>query len=205
MPLYGVLGLFVLFFVLLGVLRIFRGKRRSKEDEERQRMIDEGIKLGHLTKEGLPACIICGGTASESAPVTGLSWMDRVPLLNRLFALPPRYVIVNANERGFEYCKIHKDVAQAKLEEFHGLLRAERAHFNAKQAEKVARMDGGGLFRQVQEYHRGVVEYLNETREDTDRVRHLLPAASQSDRAVVSTLSTSLHEPNDPLDFDDVS
>jgi hypothetical protein len=180
-----------------------RRKDKKKEEERKQQMIEEGIKLGHLTKDGYPTCIVCGAQAGECSPVTGLSWMDKVPLLNRLFALPPRYVIVDAFGRGYEFCKIHKDVATAKLEEFHGLLRAERGRFNALQAEQVARMDGGGLVLEVQKYHKSVVSYLQETISDTNKVRHLLPAASQSDHTAVSTLSSKLDD--DPLNFSDVS
>lgn len=200
-PLLGILGLFGLVLIVLMLLRLIRSKDRKKLEEERQKMVEEGIRLGHLTKEGYAACVICGARATENASLTGLSWMDRLPLLNRLFALPPRYVIVDAEGRGFEYCKIHKDVAVAQLEEFHGLLRAERAHFNAKQAEKVAKMDGGGLQLKVRQHYNDVVEHLRGTIDKSyEQVRPMLPPATQSDLAVVS-IYTSTPKEDDPLEL----
>jgi hypothetical protein len=203
-PLLGILALVGVAILLGTILKFFRRKGKTKEEEERAKLIEEGIACGHLTKDGLAACVICGGTATENAPMTGLSWLDNLSPLSRLFALPPRYVVMDAEGRGYEYCKIHKDVAGAKLEQFHGLLRAERGQFNAMQAEKVAKMDGGGLQVGVQRYHNEVVEHLTATLEDTDRVRHLLPVSAQSDHTAVSTLS-STPKPEDPLDFSDVS
>lgn len=201
--LLGTLAAIGLIIIIFTVLKLARRKGKKEAEEERARMIEEGIKLGHLTKDGYAACVICGTRATENAPITGLSWMDTLPLLNRLFALPPRYVIIDAEGRGFEYCKIHKDVAVAKLEEFHGLLRAERAHFNAKQAEKVAKTDGGGLQLSVRQHYNEVVEHLKSTLEkDYEQVRHLLPAASQSEHTAVSILSSTPVE-DDPLDFSD--
>ncbi len=206
-PLLGILGLVGLILLVTTLVKFARGsKKRETEETERKRMIEEGIKLGHLTKEGHAACVICGARATENSPITGLSWLDQISFLSRLFALPPRYVIIDTEGRGFEYCKIHKDVAVSVLEEFHGLLRAERAHFNAEQAKKVAKMDGGGVHLKVRNHHTEVVEHLTATIDDTDKVRHLLPAASQSDHAAaVSTLSSTPAE-EDPLDgFSDVS
>jgi len=204
-PLLGILGLIGVLIFLVTIVRFARGRAaRDDEEVERQRLIDEGIKLGHLTKEGHAACVICGTRATENAPLTGLSWLDGISFLSRLFALPPRYIIIDSEGRGFEYCKIHKDVAVAQLEQFHGLLRAERATFNAEQAKKVAHMDGGGIHLKVRQHHNEVVAHLTSTFDDTNKVRHLLPAASQSDHTAVSTLS-SVPKEDDPLSFEDVS
>ena len=204
--LLGVLGLVGLLILIFTIVRFARGKKgRTKEEEKRAMMVEEGIKLGHLTKEGLAACVICGDRAVENAPITGLGWLDGISILSRLFALPPRYIIVDAAGRGFEYCKIHKDVAVAQLEEFHGLLRAERAHFNAGQAKKVAEMDGGGVQVKVRTHYNEVIRHLKETIDgDHVSMRHLLPQASQSDHTAVSTLSSTPVE-DDPLDFGDAS
>lgn len=202
--LLGIIGLVGVLLLLFTIIRFARGRKsRVVIENERKKMIEEGIKLGHLTKDGIAACIICGGAATENAPMTGLSWLDNLSFLSRLFALPPRYVVIDSDGRGYEYCKIHKDVSAAKLEQFHGMLRAERGQFNASQAEKVAKMDGGGLQLSVQQYHNEVVAHLTATIDDTDKVRHLLPA-SQSDHTAVSTLVTAPVD-KDPLDFSDVS
>jgi hypothetical protein len=205
-PLLGILGLIGVFVLILTIIRFARGrKHREEAEEERARMIEEGIKLGHLTKEGHAACVICGHRATENAPQTGQSWLDGISFLSRLFGLPPRYIIVDAEGRGYEYCKIHKDVAVAQLEQFHGLLRAERAAFNAEQAGKVAKMDGGGVQLKVRQHYNEVVDHLKMTLDkDYEQVRHLLPVASQSDHTAVSTLSSTPKE-DDPLDFSDVS
>jgi hypothetical protein len=205
LPMLAAMALIGLFLIIFFVLKLLRRKGQKKEEDARDKMVEEGIKLGHLTKDGHAACVICGHRASENAPVTGLSVLDSISFLSRLFALPPRYIIVDAEGRGFEYCKIHKDVAVAQLEEFQGLLRAERAHFNAEQAKKVARMDGGGVQVNVRKHYNEVIAHLQEVAEgDYDNVRHLLPAASQSDHTAVSTLSSTPAE-EDPLDFPDVS
>lgn len=204
-PLLGVAAAIGVILILLTILKFARRRGHQKEEVERQQMVEEGIKLGHLTKEGFAACVICGARAIENAPQTGQSWLDGISFLSRLFGLPPRYIIIDAEGRGFEYCKIHKDVAVAQLEQFHGLLRAERAAFNADQAGKVAKMDGGGIQVSVRQHYNDVVKHLKETlSKDYDQVRHLLPVASQSDHTAVSTMISTPKE-DDPLDFSDVS
>jgi hypothetical protein len=150
-------GLSIIFIV---VWRI-RNRRSDEEEKVRQAsLVEEGIRSGALTADGARACIVCGAQATEYSPMSAASWMDQLPLLNRLFSLPPRYVIVDDLAGDFRVCRLHKSVAVKKLEEFHALLRAERARFNAAQAEKVAQMDGGGLFQIVEDQHRTAVRSL---------------------------------------------
>lgn len=203
-PLLGISVAIGLILIVLTLLKLVRRKSRREDEEERQKMVEEGIKLGHLTKDGFAACVICGTRATENAPQTGHSWLDGISFLSRLFGLPPRYIIIDAEGRGFEYCKVHKDVAVAQLEQFHGLLRAERAAFNAEQAGKVAKMDGGGVQLKVRQHYNEVIDQFKMTDKDYEQMKHLLPVASQSDHTAVSTLS-SMPKEDDPLDFSDVS
>lgn len=167
------------------IIVLWKLRNRRADEEERIRhaaAVEEGIRSGALTAQGHPACIVCGLVATEYAPASGASWMDRLPLLNRLFSLPPRYVIVDEIARDLCLCRLHKAVAVKKLEEFHALLRAERARFNAGQAEKVAQMDGGGLFQIVEDQHRESVRSLRSVANTTPVPR--LPARREEEPSV---------------------
>ncbi len=175
------------------IVVVWKLRNRRADEEERARraaLIEEGIRTGALTAQGVPACIVCGGAASEYAPMSAASWMDKLPLLNRLFSLPPRYVIVDDLARDLCLCRLHKAVAVKKLEEFHALLRAERARFNAGQAEKVAQMDGGGLFQIVDEQHRSAERSLR-TASVTPMPRLPMPRAGEQDEASVTLVTAS--------------
>lgn len=195
---FGIIGFFVVGALILAfsVIRSRRSRKEQKlEEEQREKKVQEGIDQGVLAKNPLTdevycRCIVCGGKAVESTPTSGVSWMDKLPLLNRLFSLPPRYTIVNELGEGFTYCKIHKEVAVKKLEQFHAALRAERSQFNAQQADKVAQMDGGGLHQIVLEQHKAGMELLEQRKEKLGEVP-MLPTAAPSTKRVLSTMSTS--------------
>lgn len=202
--LYGLLGFFGLgvLFLVLFLLRARRARVREElEKGERDRKIAEGIARGDLardpvTDEVYSCCIICGGKASTFAPISGVSWMDKLPLLNRLFSLPPRYTIEDNQSDAFQYCKIHKEVAVKKLEQFHAALRAERSQFNAVQADKVAHMDAGGLHQLVIEQHKEALEALELRRERMGAVP-MLPPAAPSTKRIVSTMNSSSDDDDD--------
>lgn len=200
-PVFGILG-FALVGALVLLLAVLRARRSRKEQEreelERAKKEEEGIALGVLARDPVsgevyPRCVICGGKAVSRAPVSGVSWMDQLPLLNRLFSLPPRYTIVDNEDDGPQYCKIHKGVAIKKLEQFHAALRAERSQFNANQADKVAQMDAGGLHQILLEQHQGAVELLEQRKEKLASMP-ALPPASPSTKRIVSTMTTSSSE-----------
>lgn len=161
-PILGVVAFFVLVIGAFVLARTMSGRRAEAATEakrERDKHVQEGIEQGVLAKDPVtgeiyPRCAVCGEKAVFFAPISGVSWMDNLPLLNRLHSLAPRYVIVDNEDAGLQLCKIHKQVATKKLEEFHALLRAERAKFNSVQEDKVAQMDGGALTRALQEHHR---------------------------------------------------
>jgi hypothetical protein len=145
-------------FIVVWMYRV-----RKKDEEEAsyvQRALEEGVRTGELTEDGLRACVVCGAAATSFFPISASSWMDRLPLLNRLFSLPPRYVIVDDLARGTCLCRAHKEYSVKKLEEFHAMLRAERAQFNAAQADKVSQMDTGGLQQCLNEHHIGTKRML---------------------------------------------
>lgn len=206
---FGLIGFAVIgaCIIALTAFRSIRARKRLKaEEEEREAKVQEGIDRGELardpvTGEVYPRCIVCGGKATTQAPISGQSWMDKLPLLNRLFGLPPRYTIIDNVEGGFEYCKIHKDVAVKKLEQFHAALRAQRSEFNAQQADKVAQMDAGGLHQLVLEQHKEALEVLEDRKEKMGSVP-MLPPAAPSTKQVISRMTTSSGEEDDDDDDD---
>lgn len=201
---FGLIGFFVVGFGILIFALIASRKRRKAaqaEEAEHERKVQEGIERGDLARDPITGevysrCIICGGKASAFSPTSGVSWMDKLPLLNRLFSLPPRYTIVDNAEGHLQYCKIHKEVAVKKLEQFHAALRAERSQFNAQQADKVAQMDAGGLHQIVLEQHQVGMELLEQRKERLGEVP-LLPTPAPSTKQVLSRMTTSSDEGDD--------
>jgi hypothetical protein len=180
------LGLLIISFAVWR----WRSMRLSAEERtSQQAMIDRGIRDGVLTPGGNRACIVCGSAATAYMPVSAASWMDNLPLLNRLFSLPPRYVIEDDTTEDVCLCRSHKEYSVKKLEEFHAMLRAERASFNARQADKVAQMDGGALILLVREQHRDAVRAMKSD------IKTPLPQLVQMNRRdeqpVVTLVSTS--------------
>jgi len=172
-PLIGALGVLTLLLVSLVGYRLRRGvtARRSVEQDAEQRAEEEQIERGvaegllgrdAISGEAFPRCKICGGRAVTLGPCTSVSRLDRLPMLNTLFSLPPRYVIEDAPALTYTYCAVHKAVAVKKLEQFHAGLRADRAEFFASQADQVAMMDGGGIERSVKKQYADVAERLGD-------------------------------------------
>lgn len=198
-PVVGIVALFIGVMAILIIRSIRSRKIAEQEKKENELKAEEGIAAGVLAKDPITGevyskCIVCGGRATTYAPISGASWMDKLPLLNRLFGLPPRYTIVDDVENAFQYCKIHKEVAVKKLEQFHAALRAERSRFNADQADKVAHMDAGGLHQIVSEQHREAIEMLERRRE---RVASVPMLAAPATKQVLSTMVTSQEEDED--------
>lgn len=162
-PIMGILVFSGLCILVLAIWRYRSQKHEAVEQERAQAAVEAGIASGALTADGMHrACKICGGIATDYFPVSAASWMDNLPLLNRLFSLPPRYVIIDDMSRDLCLCRSHKQVAVKKLEEFHALLRAERARFNSGQADKVSQMDTGGLEQVVREQYRAAARALEQ-------------------------------------------
>jgi hypothetical protein len=202
---FGLIGFFIvgaLILVLVAIRSVRTRRRLRAEEEDRDKKIQEGIDQGVLAKNPLTdevyaRCVVCGLKATTFAPTSGVSWMDNLPLLNRLFSLPPRYTIVDAEDDHFLFCKIHKDVAVKKLEQFHAALRAERSQFNAQQADKVAQMDAGGLHQVLLEQHKEAMEHLEQRKEKMGSVPMLPPPAKPSTKQVISRMTTSSGEDED--------
>ena len=104
-------------------------------------------------------------------------------------------MIVDDVAGDLQLCAIHKAVAVKKLEEFHALLRAERARFNSAQADKVAQMDGGGCIRMVLEQHQEALRRVRTS--DGTPIPRLSHRAS--DDAVMTLVTASL-PPGEPKD-----
>lgn len=150
--------------------------------------ISRGSSRKHITREDIEhmaVCVICGRQAEEYAPISGVSWMDKLPLLNRLHSLSPRYTIEDNREGDLCLCKLHKKGAVRMLEQFHAGLRFDRAQFNAEQEGQVIRMDGGSLFQKMTEQHK---QHIKVTREILDTPR---PMLQQQNSEVIATIMAS--------------
>jgi len=182
------LGAFIAAVAAIGLYNLKSRKQRQQAQLDAQDRQDELVRMGLLTSEGYPACIVCGVTASKYMPVSGVSWMDNLPLLNRLFSLPPRYVIVDNVQGDLCLCRAHHSVATKKLEEFHAVLRAERARFNSSQEERVAAIDGGELMKIVMEQHSVQLDTLKTRTSDSPTVSRLVERTEEEiiDTTVVS-------------------
>jgi len=194
-PILAIVFFLGLAIIALAVWRWRMGKVDQEETARLAELRDAAIRRGSLTSDGRPACLVCGAAATSYVPMSAASWMDRLPLLNRLFSLPPRYVIVDDVAGDLQLCAIHKAVAVKKLEEFHALLRAERARFNSAQADKVAQMDGGGCIRMVLEQHQEALRRVRTS--DGTPIPRLSHRAS--DDAVMTLVTASL-PPGEPED-----
>lgn len=154
------LGCFIL--SIAGIV-VWQRRHRAKDLTNQEALdvqLNELVRAGVRTPSGAFACIVCGVTATEYMPISGVSWMDKLPLLNRLYSLAPRYIIEDNVHGDMCLCRLHKQVAVRRLEKFHAMLRAERAEFNAQHEEKVASMDGGELVRVVMSHHHNHLKLL---------------------------------------------
>lgn len=197
-PVLGVLGLLGAFLVVFFAVKLLRRREPEKTEEEiaQEKHVEAGVEQGVLIRDVVtgavyPRCLVCGGRATLYAPVSGTSWMDSLPLLNRLHSLAPRYVIVDDEEAGLLLCALHKKLATKKLEEFHAMLRAERAKFNSMQEDKVAQMDGGALTRALQAQYREAAAALEETL-GRSMPKSLPRAKESSPITIVSSSSTKI-------------
>jgi hypothetical protein len=179
--------------------------KRLQAEARYQEHLDAMVRAGVRTAEGSAACIVCGLTAIEYMPVSGASWMDRLPLLNRLFSLPPRYVIDDNVDGDLCLCRLHKAVAVRKLEEFHAGLRAERARFNSMHEERVAAMDGGQMLRCVVEQHSSHLKMLSRNRSTQTPLPQLQRFAEPEEvfeTAIVSGAGASIPPDDEPSSED---
>jgi hypothetical protein len=198
------LAAFAAIVLVMMAISIYRNKKaRIEAEAEQEQLIKEGIERGDIARNPLTGeihtrCIICGGKATYYAPQSGISWMDQLPLLNRLYCLSPRYILEDNEDGHLQYCRSHYSMAIKRLEQFHSELRAQSAQFNADQADKVAHMDAGGLVQIIREQHQKMAERLLERQEALNKVAQL-PAATPpapdstdaSSRQVLSIVSSA--------------
>ena len=88
----SILGLSIATGLCLIVIAVWRLRVRhidAAEQEREREATAKAMQDGTLNKDGLRACVVCGAPATEYMPMSGVSWMDKLPLLNRLFSLPP--------------------------------------------------------------------------------------------------------------------
>ncbi len=180
----ALLGAFIASIAAIAIYQRRTRHKRELEESETRELEAEMVRQGVRTRNGDLACMVCGVRATDFMPVSGASWMDKLPLLNRLFSLPPRYVIEDNTHGDPCLCRIHHSVATKKLEEFHAILRAERARFNAGQEERVAAIDSGELMKVVMEQHAGQIKVL--------RHRDATPLPQLAERAQEEIIDTTV-------------
>lgn len=142
----------LVFFVLVtfgvAVLHRISRKERQQRFEDHKKEIAKGVELGVMNEHGESLCVVCGAIAKHPTLVIGRAWFDRIPILsslNRLYAMPWRYSVVDDWTRGLRLCDRHHDTGRERLEEVLATMRAEHARFNSTQQEKVQVLAQGGL------------------------------------------------------------
>jgi hypothetical protein len=205
MSLYGFIGLVILlmFFFILWKSRRSRRQEASELDDQIKRGLENGrLVRDEITGEPYTACIVCKKKATRLQPVSGTSWMDDLPLLNRLNALAPRYVIEDKEVGEWPiYCDIHYQQHVVLLEKFHSELRKDRADFNARQSSQVTFMDDGGITQEVIHTYQEQRAVLKEQQEKL-KVPQLpasspLAAKAPPTRGVLSVVSNRDEDNND--------
>jgi hypothetical protein len=176
----GALGLAV---VLIMAFTRYRSWQQAKTDaEERKALIQKGVQQGVLNEYGEPLCRICGQVATKRPVKTGRSWFDQLPFfrgLNRLYAMPMRYSVVEEREAHPQLCSAHRSAAEQRLEHFHATLRSEHSRFNADQEQKVEMMNQGGLLQLLREDSERIRQHIGL---GITRPRKVLDSASQLGR-----------------------
>lgn len=180
------LGLFILSICVLVIYQ--RAKRKDIRTVEAEQNLERLIAMGLRTPEGGPVCIVCRIRATEYAPITGVSWMDKLPLLNRLYSLAPRHVIVDNIEGDFCFCRLHKQMAVSQLEKAHAQLRADRAKFNAEQETRIASLDGGELLQHIIKMHR---DHMRSLKLDMSTPLPALSQSKEDDDSIMTAVVTA--------------
>jgi hypothetical protein len=171
LSLIATVGLLILCLVGIAVYQ-YRARKTQPEEED-------------FRPPSLPECVVCRLRASEYAPITGVSWMDKLPLLNRLYSLAPRHIIVDNVEGDLCYCRLHKKTAVAELAREHAQLRSELAAFNSMQEARIAVLDGGEILQRLLQQHR---EHLRALKISAETPMPRLPA---HDNGIITTVVSS--------------
>lgn len=128
----------------------------ARLEQERAEKIRQSFEAGETDEHGNPKCVVCGARATCYTVRTGQHWSADiwfVRTLNRLWALPWRYTIVDDEELGPRLCSAHRRSAEAKLDHVHNGWRSRHASLNAAIHEESSVLDQGGLEASLIEEH----------------------------------------------------
>jgi len=163
-PVAWVIG--VLALVVVVYLHQRRARKAEAEENERRKIaIEEGIRKKILLPNGKPACIVCGReVATESWPVVKRSWLDRVTVLKDLYALTPRYSVVDGDGEEYQLllCRHDKRMGVQKWNEFLSSKRTQVQAVLSQVETELSYMEGGGMLLYLQAQHERSMEKLAE-------------------------------------------
>lgn len=159
-----------LFFVLvvlgLYVLAKSNNKKIQQQTEEEAEAIKRLQESGLYTPQGEPMCIIClksrqENPATKYMPVSGKHWFDESFLfswINRMWALPHKYVVDHKHELGPQLCEHHWNMAVDRLEEVFDGARSQHLQLKHDVSKSLKKLDEGGL----QKYLEDTVEQMRQ-------------------------------------------
>lgn len=135
------------------ILTIWRSMNRQVEraEEEHAARIMTLHAEGRVTADGEPICMVegCSKIARRPMPIIDQPAWDKIWFIrwiHKLYAMPWRYAVSFDYELGHQVlCVSHGKQCVEKAEHFIATIRAEHAEFNARQLDKVAIMNNGGL------------------------------------------------------------
>lgn len=151
-------------FVALVVLLFFVANRSSKRRQQQEEMehtqeLQRLQEIGRVGHSGEPLCIICQRSRQEVEavrymPTSGIHWFDDTFIfswLNRLWALPPKYVVSHKYEMGPLLCEHHWRMAVDRLNEVHDMARSRYVQLKHEQSKTLKSLDEGGLLKYLED------------------------------------------------------
>jgi hypothetical protein len=143
------------FVVVLGfVANRARTKGIAENAAEKQKKIKDGLASGTTDEHGNPICIVCH-TQLATCPgvITGRTWGDGwLDWLKRLYAVPPRFKVVDAPSDRRIYCQLCYQTAQIIMEQLLARLRSKLTQFNSGQLQEITAYEQGGLESAVRKW-----------------------------------------------------
>jgi len=155
-------------FVIVGgaFLRLLERRRQAVHKAEEDRMLEVEIASGRRLPDGRLACRVCHhAPASEPLPAVKVSRMDRHPL-RELHALGPMYEVAENGSGEREACGPCRRMVLKRLASVLAEKRAERAVYNANEAQAISRAELGAL-RWAQEQYDANARQIGAVLDDT--------------------------------------
>jgi hypothetical protein len=191
-----VFGLGLVVALVLGAVRWNRRQQEveAAREQERKDTLRDAVARGVLHPDGSPVCLGCGGVATLPPLRTGRPWFDQLPgfrVLNSLWVVSPRLIVVEAPELGPCFCATCQPIARDWLEHGHTKLRATRSTFNSREQAAIAELDAGVATC--------VNKRVEQTRSAVDRMqRYELPPESDTHQLPLLTSGGSRIEDERP-------